>query len=97
MSEINKLDAADLKVVKDALKCPATLIKSDGERKFLAETKERLNQFGNAIRLSEKQLSWLRKISQRKGAGSQRSKPEPSSPSDGDYGEMPNYDELAGG
>lgn len=34
----------------------------EGERKFVTETRERLAQYGSRIRMSEKQMAWLRRI-----------------------------------
>ncbi len=93
-SEHPALSADDLKVIKKAIKCPKSLIKSDTEKAFLQETADRFGKFAERIFLSEKQIAWLRKIVARmEGAGSKqasgKAKPEPAD-------DLPAYGELAG-
>ncbi len=87
------LTADKLKLVKKALTCPAKLIKSDGEKKFLAETKERLESFGERIYLSDKQFAWLEKIACRLSA----KKPAYPDKAANAVDDLPSYEESAGG
>ena len=60
-----ELSEGQLKVIKQALKVPAKNLLSDAEKKFVTATKERFENFGERIHVSEKQLAWLRKIAER--------------------------------
>ena len=88
MSEHVTLSADHLELIKKAVRCPAKLIKSDVEKNFIKETKERLQKFGDELFVSEKQLSWLGKI-----AGRMESSPAKSSPEALD---MPSYEDVEG-
>lgn len=90
MAEHVALNADKLKLVKKALRCPAKLIKSDVEKEFVKETKERLEKFGDDIYLSEKQLAWLGKIASR--LDDKPKKSEAAETAD----DLPVYSELAG-
>lgn len=86
------LSADDFKLIKRAIKCPKSLIKSDIERAFLQETADRLGKFSERIYLSEKQIAWLRKIAGRMDGGrsSKQTTEQPISLADDspEYGEM---------
>lgn len=90
MGEQAQLTQEDLKTIRQALKCPAGLVKSTAEKKFIKETRERLGKFGDKIYLSSKQLEWLRKIAAR-GDGKAGDRPE-AAPTD----DLPSYGDLAG-
>jgi hypothetical protein len=90
------LSADDLKTVRKAVKCPAKLIKSEGEKTFLKETKDRLEKFNERVYLSNKQVEWLRKIASRMDAGDKKpggGKPRAETAQQAD---LPSYDDLAG-
>lgn len=89
------LSAGDLKMVKKALRCPASLIQGDHERQFLKETKLRLERFGERIYLSAKQVAWLEKIAARIGVQSESKASSPRDIAD-ELGDIPSYEELAG-
>lgn len=92
MGEQAQLTQEDIKTIRQALKCPAGLVKSPAEKTFIKETRERLDKFGDKIYLSSKQLEWLRKIASRGSGGKAGSKPKAAAPAD----DLPDYGELAG-
>lgn len=92
MGEQAQLTPEDVKTIRQALKCPAGLVKSTAEKTFIKETRERLEKFGDKIYLSSKQLEWLRKIASRSGGAKAGSKPKAVAPAD----DLPEYGELAG-
>lgn len=81
-----ELNEGQIKLLKQAIKTPAKGLLSDAERKFVKETKERFENFGERIHLSEKQLAWLRKIAERSSKKKKEAAPAGES-EHGTYGE----------
>ncbi len=86
-----ELSEGQIKLIKQAIKVPAKGLLSDAERKFVKETKERFENFGERIHLSEKQLAWLRKIAERSKKTTQTTKkttePADDASENGTYGD----------
>lgn len=87
MADHKELSAENLKIVRRAVKTPRKNLLNDAERKFVSETKARLDKFGDGLFLSEKQFVWLEKIANRTAGAKAASSP----PTD-----QPAYDDLAG-
>lgn len=68
MADHKELSVGDMKIVRRAVKAPRKNLLNDAERKFVSETKARLDKFGEGVFLSEKQFAWLEKIANRKAA-----------------------------
>lgn len=92
MGDQAQLTQDDVKTIRQALRCPAGLVKSTAEKAFIKETRERLEQFGDKIYLSSKQLEWLRKIASRSSSANTGRKPKAVAMAD----DLPDYGELAG-
>lgn len=92
MGEQAQLSQDDVKTIQQALKCPAGLIKSPAEKKFIKETRERLGKFGDKIYLSSKQLEWMRKIASRSEGVKADGKPKAAASAE----DLPAYGELVG-
>lgn len=87
MADHKQLSADDLKTVRAAVKTPRKTLQNDAERKFVSETKARLERFGEGVYISEKQFSWLAKIASRS---------IPVKADVAEAGDTPAYDDLAG-
>jgi len=92
MGEQAQLTQEDIKIIRQALKCPAGQVKSTAEKKFIKETRERLGKFGDKIYLSSKQLEWLRKIASRSEDANAGGKPKAAVSAE----DLPDYGEMAG-
>ena len=102
MSETEKtrviITKAHLKTIRQAIKCPASLIKSPAEKEFIKETSGRLYRFGEDIYMTEKQYSWVEKIAGRVGGADTKTeaKPKAAGLENIEEEDLPDFNELGG-